>query len=313
MILVDTDISLGTPHAEIDDGAALIVLLRALGEQVTAVTTVHGNVAVELATQNACRLLSYLQREDIPIGQGAALPLIEDPAWFEGWQKEYGRTPPFPIPHPIQPAAELIIDTIRAHPGQVTLLALGPLTNLALAVRLAPDIVGKVREVVTMGGSFGQQNPVAEFNVRCDPEAAHIVLTAPTSSRGQAVWPIRLLGLNITRQVLFSKADFARLPSHPALNLLKQQAPGWIDRVAAQGWETGGCSLHDAVAVAALLDESLFEWQETAVTVELHNPKKRGVTLFGNGKQNVRVATQIDAQRCADLIELHLLKTRKAI
>jgi inosine-uridine nucleoside N-ribohydrolase len=308
MILVDTDISLGTPCAEIDDGAALIVLLRALGERVTAcplegvgaVTTVHGNVTANEATQNACRLLSYLDREDIPTGQGAALPLIEDPAWFDGWKKGYGRTPPFPTQRQIHSAAELIIETIRAHPNQVTLLALGPLTNLALAVRLAPDIVGKVREVVMMGGSFGEQNPMAEFNARCDPEAAHIVLTA--------VWPLRLLGLNITRQVLFSKADFARLPNHPALNLLKQQAPGWIDRVEEQGWETGGCSLHDAVAVAALLDESLFEWRETAVSIELSNPQNRGVMRFDTGKHPGRVATQIDAKQVYNLIWSHLIK-----
>jgi inosine-uridine nucleoside N-ribohydrolase len=235
------------------------------------------------------------------------LPLLEDPSWFVSWHARYGPTPPWPDQPPLPVGANLLVDLIRAHPGQMTILALGPLTNLALALRLAPDIVGKVREVVAMGGSFDSNEPTAEFNVRCDPEAAHIVFTA--------AWPLRLLGLDVTRQVLFSREEFRRLPgANPALRLLKTQAPGWIDVVEEQGWESGGCALHDAVAVAALLDESLFGYIEATVEVELAAPSKRGLVTFRLQKSQppgeasrshggtTRVATSLDSRRCHALI-----------
>ncbi|WP_420629262.1 nucleoside hydrolase [Candidatus Leptofilum sp.] len=300
MIIFDTDMSLGTPGAEIDDGAALIFLLRAMGERVTAVTITHGNTNLENVLHNSRHLLTYLGREDLPLGRGAAQGIIEEKAWFADWQAGYGRTPPWPDQSPLPLAANLIIETVRANPGQVTLIAVGPLTNLALAVRLAPDIVPLVRQVVTMGGSLADK-PTPEFNARCDPEAAHIVLNAG--------WPLRLIGLEITSQVPFSRAAFARLPDDdPALKLLKTQADGWIDRVESMGWGNNDCSLHDALAVAAVLDESLFEWQETAVSVTLHPQNQRGITRAVPQKGNlVETAVSVDADRCRDLIWSYLV------
>ncbi|WP_420640948.1 nucleoside hydrolase [Candidatus Leptofilum sp.] len=295
MIIFDTDMSLGTPRAEIDDGAALIFLLRAMGERVTAVTITHGNTTLENAIHNSRRLLAYLERSDLPLGRGAAHGLIEEKAWFTDWQAGYGETLPWPDQSPLPLAANLIIETVRANPGQITLIAVGPLTNLALAVRLAPDIVPLVRQVVTMGGSLAD-NPEPEFNARCDPEAAHIVLNAG--------WPLRLIGLEITSQVPFSRAAFASLPDDdPALKLLKTQADGWIDRVESMGWGNNDCSLHDALAVAAVLDERLFEWQETAVSVTLHPQNQRGITRAVPQKGSlVETAVSVDADRCRELI-----------
>lgn len=314
MIIFDTDMSLGTPGAEIDDGAALIFLLRAMGERVTVgaelpntvgrvevvVTTTHGNTTVENVVHNSRRLLAYLERSDVPLGRGAAHGLIEEKAWFADWQAGYGETPAWPDESPLPLAATLIIDTVRANPGQVTLIAVGPLTNLALAVRLAPDIVPLVRQVVTMGGSLtDKDNP--EFNARCDPEAAQVVLNAG--------WPLRLVGLEITNQVHFSRAEFAALPDNqPALTLLKTQAEGWISRVESMGWGHGGCALHDALAVAAVLDDSLFEWQETAVSVTLHPENQRGITRAVPQKGSlVETAVAVDAARCHELIWNYLV------
>lgn len=299
MIIFDTDMSLGTPGAEIDDGAALIFLLRAMGERVTAVTTTHGNTTLENALHNSRRLLAYLERSDVPLGRGAAQGLIEAKAWFADWQQGYGETPSWPDQSPLPLAANLIIDTVRAKPGQVTLIAVGPLTNLALAVRLAPDIVPLVRQVVTMGGSLADSPvgaPEPEFNARCDPEAAHIVLNAG--------WPLRLIGLEITSQVHFARAQFAALPEgNPALALLKTQAAGWIDRVESMGWGNGGCALHDALAVAAIFDESLFTWRETAVSVTLHPENQRGITRAVAQKGAlVETAVLVDVARCHELI-----------
>lgn len=300
MIIFDTDMGLGTPGAEIDDGAALIFLLRAMGERVTAVTTTHGNTTLENALHNSRRLLAYLDRSDVPLGRGAAHGLVEAKAWFAEWQAGYGETPPWPDDSPLPLAANLIIDTVRANPEQVTLIAVGPLTNLALAVRLAPDIVPLVRRVVTMGGSL-TDNDNPEFNAHCDPEAAQIVLNAG--------WPLRLVGLEITNQVHFSRAEFDALPDdNPAVALLKAQADGWISRVESMGWGHGGCALHDALAVAAVFDESLFEWRETAVSVTLHPENQRGITRAVPQKGGlVETAVSVDAERCHELIWNYLV------
>ena len=296
LIALDTDISLGTPGAEMDDGAALIALLKS-GVDIRCAGSVHGNVQTSEATHNLRRLLSYLGRENIPVGRGSELPLVQDPSWFTPFQARYGPTPPWPDEPQLPAAAQLLIDTIRAHPGEVTVLALGPLTNLALAVRLAPDIITSVYEVVCMGGSFGDSdNP--EFNARSDPEAAHIVYNAG--------WPLRLTGGEITCLVHFERERFAKLPDDdPALQLLKQQAPGWIDTVEEQDWDQGGCALHDAVAVAALLDETLFEFAPATVTVELREEERRGATKIEQvaaDEANARVAVEVDVERCRDFI-----------
>ena len=296
-ILFDTDMSLGTPGAEIDDGAALILLLRAMGDRVTAVTTTHGNTNLEDVMQNTQRMLAYLGREDVPLGRGAAEALLEDKAWFAEWQAGYGQPQPWPHESYLPLAANLIIDAIRANPGEVTLIAVGPLTNLALALRLAPDIATQVKQVVIMGGSFGEAEPMPEFNAHCDPEAARIVL--------QASWPVRMIGLNITQQVPFRREEFAALPeANQAVVMLKRFAGEWIDRVEAMGWGSGGCALHDALAVAAVMDEGLFEWRDTAVHVELNNIPKRGAMQFcpPTPQTNIQVAVTVDAPRCHDLI-----------
>lgn len=296
MIFVDTDMGLGTPRAELDDGAALIALLNS-GANVVAAAGVHGNVQLSEATHNLRRLLAYLGREDLPVGRGSALPLVQDPSWFQPFQARYGPTPPWPGEPDLPPAALLLIETVRAHPGEVTILALGPLTNLALAARLAPDIVPHVRQVVSMGGSFGDDG-TPEFNTRSDPEAAHIVYTAG--------WPLRLLGGDITCQVHFRRERFQALPhGDPALDLLREQAPDWIDIVEEQGWAQGGCNLHDAVAAASLLDETLFEFTPASVTVVLEPGERRGATQVKPvpaPAANVYIAADLDADRCHQLI-----------
>jgi inosine-uridine nucleoside N-ribohydrolase len=252
-VIIDTDISLGTPGAEIDDGAALIVLLNSPEINLKGISTVHGNVPVDLAVTNSRRILSIMDREDIPVARGCAHPLVEDldwKAWLSVWQSRYGTTPHWSGDSEVGSAEDLLIETVLSSPGEVTLLALGPLTNLANAIKLEPRIVGATKQVVTMGGSFGKGIHEAEFNVRCDPEAAQMVF--------QADWSIRLYGLDITRRILFDNKDFASLPEgNEALTLLKKQARGWIATVEEQGWEKGGCALHDAIVSATLVHEDL--------------------------------------------------------
>jgi purine nucleosidase len=296
LVYLDTDISLGTPGAEIDDGAALIALLHSPHSKLMGIGSVHGNVPVNVATQNLIRLLSLLGRNDLPVGVGAAQPLLENKKWFTEWQAGYGPTPLWEIDRHLPTAANLLIDLARASERKICLLAIGPLTNLALALRLAPDIIKKIERVVAMGGSFGVPKPEAEFNIRCDPEAAQMVFSSGL--------PLRLLGLEITKQIVFFRDDFSSLPdSNLAVRLLKQQATGWIDRVEQAGWERGGCALHDAVAVAALLNEEFFQFREMGVSVELSKGIQRGITRFDEQKENMEnkkteVAVRVDASRC---------------
>jgi purine nucleosidase len=299
---VDTDVSLGTPGAEIDDGAALILLLRHKSVEIVGVGSVFGNVPLQDAAMNLDRLLIWLGGERVPLGLGVERPLVANMAWFEDWQSSYGKTLPW-IPRPTTlPAANLMIQAIRANPGQVSVLLLGPMTNLALAIRLDPGIVPLVRKVIVMGGSFNILNPTPEFNVHCDPEAAQVVFTAG--------WNLHILGLNVTRRVHFSRRDFLSLPdSDPAAGLLRTQAPGWIGRMEKMGWEQDGCALHDAVAAAYLIDDTIFQAAETSVEIELANQNSRGVTHFfpaAEGRPIVRVITGLDSQKCRDLIWSHL-------
>ena len=302
LVYVDTDVGLGTPGAEIDDGAALIFLLRNESVDVVGAGSIFGNVPLHNAALNLDRLLSWLGGEHIPVGPGAEKPLIADATWFESWQSAYGKTLPWNLRHTTYLAANLMIQAIRTNPRQVSILSLGPMTNLALAVRLDPGIVPLTREVIVMGGSFNVQKPEPEFNVRCDPEAAQIVFSSG--------WKVHVLGLDITRRVHFSRRDFASLPDgNPAVELLRAQAPGWIDRVEAMGWEQDGCALHDAVAVAYLVDDTIFETKETNVEVELLDPNLRGLTRFASSKESrpvVKVITDIDSTKCHELIWSHM-------
>jgi inosine-uridine nucleoside N-ribohydrolase len=297
-VYVDTDVGLGTPRAEIDDGAALIFMIRSPSMEIVGTSSVFGNVPLHDATLNLDRLLSQMGGEHIPIGLGAANPLSADMTWFEGWQAGYGKTLAWNCRSIADRAANLIIDTIRTQPGQVSILSLGPMTNLALAVRLDPQIIHLTRAVIVMGGSFSNQNSSPEFNLRCDPEAAQIIFSAG--------WEVHVLGLDITRRVHFSRRDFASLSDeNPAVALLRAQAPGWIDRVEKMGWEQDGCALHDAVAAAYLADDSIFQAETMSVEIELVDPNLRGLTRFFPEREtqsSVKVVTSLDRAKCRDLI-----------
>jgi purine nucleosidase len=297
LLYVDTDVSLGTPGAEIDDGAALILLLRHPAVEVIGAGAVFGNAQLADTATNLDRLLTWLGGEAVRRGVGASQPLVADMSWFDEWRSGYGTTLPWVQQPASLPAALLLIETLRTHPGQVSILALGPLTNLALALRLAPDIVPLVRRVIAMGGSFNTTHLAPEFNMRCDPEAAQIVLTSGL--------PVQLLGLEVTRRVHFSRSELATLPwDHPALGLLRDQAPGWIDRVERMGWEQDGCALHDAVAAACLIAPDLFTFVESGVEVELFDQYARGLTRFAPAAQHpaLQAAIGLDAAKIRDLI-----------
>lgn len=260
-IIIDTD-------PGVDDAMAILFALNAPALEVVGVTTVYGNVHTELAAQNALRILEFAGRTDIPVARGAAFPLLvplEHVADFVHGADGLGNTnlPP-PQGSPVdEPAAQFIVETVMAHPGEVTLVPIGPLTNIALALALEPRLVDHVAEVVLMGGAAtvnGNVSPAAEANIINDPHAADVVLTAG--------WPVTMVGLDVTTQIIMSD-DYLT-----ALNNTGLATGQFIYRISrfyrdfhVEFYSLKGLQTHDPSAIAYVIDPSLFTTETGPVRV----------------------------------------------
>ncbi|WP_376797192.1 nucleoside hydrolase [Thermogemmatispora sp.] len=292
-LIIDTD-------PGIDDALALLLALASPEVNLEGVTTVSGNVPLEDTTRNARALLALAGREDIPVAAGAARPLVREPIHAVEVHGRHGLgraelAEPSTLPVP-EPAAIFLSERIKAAPGAITLVAVGPLTNLALAVRLAPEISQQVREVVIMGGALrvpGNVTPVAEFNIYADPEAAHIVF--------HAGWPLRLVSLDTTRQVGLTRAQFAPLCRSESRigRCLEAMLAHYFEEFAPR---TGSehFHLHDPLALAAALHPELLRWEPAYVDIVLSGRENEGATVarFHDRPQmpppNVLAATAVD-------------------
>ena len=199
-IIIDTD-------PGVDDTIAICTALRSPELEVIGLTSVFGNTTGELTAQNALRLVELEGHGDIPVARGSDVPLVfpleKLGTWVHGADGMGNTNPPPPKGKVVSlTAAEFIIEKVRANPHEVTLVPVGPLTNLALALRLDPGIAELVKEVVIMGGVVanpGNMTPVAEANIYHDPHAADIVMAAG--------WPLVLVGLDVTHKTVLT-ADF---------------------------------------------------------------------------------------------------------
>ncbi len=263
-LLLDTD-------PGVDDAMALLFLHRHPAARLLGVTTVFGNAEVEVTTRNALYLCERFGI-DAPVARGAALPLVgpsRGPAPQVHGDDGLGNLAETPAPTRAadpRPAHRFIVDMLRARPGAVTLLAVGPLTNLALALAEDPAITALVRRVVVMGGAFGiggqggNVSPVAEANVLCDPHAADAVFTAP--------WPVTIVGLDATHRVWMDDAAFARLRDGGGAEgaFLWQASRHYVGfHAGAEG--RAGCYVHDASAAACALEPALFTLRRGPVRV----------------------------------------------
>ncbi|HYK84547.1 MAG TPA: nucleoside hydrolase [Ktedonobacteraceae bacterium] len=299
-IILDTD-------PGIDDALALFLALASPEDvQVEAVTTVNGNVNVDHTTRNALTLLELAGRTDIPVARGSSQPLVRDAiyaAFVHGDNGLGGLTLPAPHAQPVaQHAVDVIIDRIMASPGELSLVPIGPLTNIALAVRREPRIAALVREVVIMGGALrvpGNTTPVAEFNIFVDPHAAHIVF--------HAGWPIRLVALDVTSRTTISREQFSALAqnSHPVPQAIRQMTNFYFD-VFAPAFGASAFHMHDPLCLAAAFQPDLLTWEPAYVDVEIHSPLTMGATVAYFKRldsrdapitPNVQAATSVDAER----------------
>ncbi len=269
-IIIDTD-------PGVDDTMAIFFALCSPELDVVGLTTIFGNVHTELATKNALRLLNIAGRDDIPVAHGADDALTGD---FEGpvpyVHGEDGQGDIF-LPDPAGAAidlsaAEFIIEQLRANPGEIALAPVGPLTNIALALRLEPRITEWVDEVVLMGGNAlvpGNASPAGEANIRNDPEAADLVFGAN--------WQVTMVGLDVTLRVHMRPEHIAEYVTHgnPLSDHITRILPHYRNYFEAN-YEAEGIFVHDSSAIAYLLDPDLFTLRRWPIRV--------GTQGLGRGK-----------------------------
>lgn len=271
-IIFDTD-------PGVDDAQAIAIALRHPEIELLGLTTTYGNVDIDVATRNAL-LLSELAGRRIPVAQGAAGPLVKPrhpaPAHIHG-ANGLGNIDLPEVQGQAEPigAAQFIVETVRARPKEVTLVAVGPLGNLAAALQLDPGIVEAVKQVVIMGGSIregGNVSPVAEANIFNDPHAASRVLTAG--------WPLTLVGLDATHRCVLSPADMDAIAAGQGkLGAVLKGSYAFYREFYQQALGIDGCCPHDSCALAWLLRPELFTTARGHLSV-ITEGDAAGQTLF---------------------------------
>ena len=314
-VIIDTD-------PGVDDALALLLAMRSPELQIDGITPVAGNVPLELTLPNALRLVEIAGRTDIPVAKGADRPLVRrliTAAYAHGENGLGGVQFPEPKTQPApETAVQLIRRLVRAHPGEISIIAIGPLTNLALAFREDRELPAMIRSLYLMGGSLsgGNTTPAAEFNIYVDPEAARDVFHAGI--------PIVMVGLDVTRKAVLREEHIQRLE---AAQNPSAQAAGRITRAMWNRIQRanpgGGPVMHDSVAVGAFLDPAIVRLRDYYVEVETAGeftagetlgytraPMRRSAPLVDGAakpeitefKPNAKVATEIDADRFFELL-----------
>lgn len=264
-----------------DDAVAILLAAGNPDIELLGLTTVGGNHTIDHVTRNAQQVLTVAGLRDVPVYRGVTRPLLNDVVTAEDIHGNTGmEIHGFGLPEPAVEVGEIgavqwIVDTLmREEPGTITLVPTGPLTNIALAARLEPRIVSRVREVVLMGGAYGAGNfsPSAEFNIAVDPEAAAIVFGED--------WPVVMVGLDLTHQALATPAVQERFRDlgTPSGDFLAALVDAFRSNYKnAQGFDNP--PVHDPCAVAYVIDPTVVETVSVPVSVELAGTLTRGRTV----------------------------------
>src|SRR6266568_4174834 len=270
-VIIDTD-------PGVDDALALLLAMRSPELKIEGITPVAGNVPLELTLPNALRMVEIAGRTDIPVAAGAKAPLMRrlvSAAYAHGENGLGGAVFPEPNLKPVtEPAAEFIRHIVRKYPNEVTLITIGPLTNVATALNADPELAAMIKSLVMMGGSLsgGNITPAAEFNIYVDPEAARIVF--------QSGIPITMVGLDVTRKTSLTEdhvrvLEAAHTPVSEAAATIARNA---IHHNRERGF-LAGPNMHDSLAVAGFLDPSILQFQDYYVDVETTGELTAGETL----------------------------------
>ena len=280
----------------IDDALAIAFATASPEIDLVGITTVAGNVGLAKTTANALAVASFVGATGVPVTPGSAVPLLR-PALDAGHVHGDSGLGGAVLPPPARAAEDghaidYIIDTIGAAPGEITLVATGPMTNIGLALRREPRLATWVRDFVIMGGSAsrGNETPAAEYNIWADPEAAAIVFSAG--------WTVRMIGLDVT---LLARATAAVQERMRVLGALGSQLllPA-LAQYRDSADTTGEPPVHDVCAIVSIADPAAFAYTPARVQVETHGTFTSGMTVTDfkpSAGHNTRVATGIDADR----------------
>jgi purine nucleosidase len=298
-ILLDTD-------PGIDDACAILLALVSPEVSLEGLSVVHGNCSLEQGTINALSVLELANASHIPVAEGCELPLVQPsllaPETHGDTGLGYAKLPS-PRAQPIpQHGVDFLIETILASPGEITLVAIAPLTNVALAIRQEPRIVGAIKELVIMGGALrheGNTTALAEFNTYVDPHAAQIVYHAGI--------PTTLVPLDVTYQCILTPSDVKRLQkTESPVTKFVVDATRFYMEFHDEYQKIEGCVINDPLALALTFMPELCTYQELPVEVDLSGGISLGKTVadfynYSKEPANMKVALGVRARDFIDL------------
>jgi inosine-uridine nucleoside N-ribohydrolase len=284
-----------------DDAIALLLALASPELELLGVTTVAGNQTLEKTTANAIRVLEFAGRADVTVAAGADRPLVREPfvaAYVHGETGLDGPDLPPPQSAPVnRHAVDFLADKIREVDGRVTLVPVGPLTNVALLLALHPD--ARPERIVLMGGAIAEGNvtPAAEFNIWCDPEAAARVFASGID--------LTMVDLDVTHKALFTTAHIGRLAGR--VGEMVTELLRFYDRFHREVYGFEGSPIHDAVAVAHVLRRDIVETKHLNVEIDVESELCRGRTVVDLWRRterepNAHVAVDVDAEAFLELL-----------
>jgi purine nucleosidase len=298
-IIFDTD-------PGIDDACAILLALASPELVVEGLSIVHGNCSLEQATTNALEILELANATHIPVAKGCELPLVQPsllaPETHGDTGLGYAKLPA-PRNKPIdQHGVDFLIEQIMKSPGEITLLAIGPLTNVALAIRQEPRLVQSLKEMIIMGGALryeGNTTALAEFNTYVDPHAAHIVYHAGI--------PTTLVPLDVTYQCILTPGDVNRLlkTDSPITKFVAESTRFYME-FHDEYQKIEGCVINDPLALALTFAPELCTYQELPVDVDISGGISMGKTVadfynYGKKPANMRVALGVRSRDFMDL------------
>ena len=305
-IILDTD-------PGIDDSLAILLALASPEISLEGLSVVHGNSSIAQGTVNALSVLELAKASHIPVYRGCELPLVQPsllaPETHGDQGIGYAKLPAPQTKPQVQKGSDFLIEKIMSTPGEITLVCIGPLTNVALAIRQEPRIVENVKEVFIMGGAIrheGNTTPLAEFNTYVDPHAAHIVF--------HSGMPITLTPLDVTYQCIFMKADLNRLLkiNSPVTKFISDATRFYME-FHDEYQKTDGCVINDPMTLALTFMPEICDYQELYVDVDLSGGVSMGNTFADFYKMtknpaNMKVALGVKPR---DFMEMFLERMEK--
>ncbi len=305
-IIIDTD-------PGVDDALALLLAMRSPEVSIEAITPVAGNVPLDLTLPNALRMVEAAGRTSIPVAAGASGPLVRHlvtAAYAHGRNGLAGAIFPTPTTHPSRlNAAEMIRQVVRRYPHEVTIVGIGPLTNVATALKADPELRNLIQRIVIMGGSLsgGNITPSAEFNIYVDPEAAQIVF--------QAGIPLTMVGLDVTRKVILTEKHVERLEAgHDRISRVAAQIARKTLEHAHQENPSADPAMHDPLAVAEIIRPGLLELRDYHVEIELAGELTAGETVgFAHAPVRRAAQTVAAASSSPDISERFVSNVKVAV